>query len=364
MKIAIDASRTTKAHVTGTEHYALALIRALITYNDAQPEPHHITLYFRDPPPPDLFPASPHVAHKIIPIRRVWTHLGFGMALWRDRPDVTFVPAHTLPFIFPGKAIATVHDLGFRYFPQAHPFVSRVYLDWTTPYSARRAKIVLVDSQATADDLARFYNINSDKMRVVYPGVEAPTIGDVDAVRQKYKLPKRYFLFIGTLQPRKNIARIVQAYMHYRASRANPAQLVLAGRKGWLFDEAWLADAEGVHVTGYIAEADKGALYAGAVGLAFTTLYEGFGFPVVEAMQCGTPVIASTTSSLPELVGEAGLLVDPTDINAIAGAMQRIDSDAGLRETLRERGYTQAQHFTWETATRQLWNALTTIGAQ
>ncbi len=346
MRIAIDASRTTVARVTGTEHYARALIRALIEANDS----HHLTLYFRDAPPPDLFPQSARVRHKIIPLRRLWTHARFAAALWHDRPDITFVPAHTLPFVFPGTAAVTVHDLGYKLFPQAHPAKDRRYLDLTTRTSAARASVIFADSQATAADLTRFYGTPPHKIRVVYPGVNAPPIGDLRSVREKYHLPNDYFLFIGTLQPRKNIARLVQAYRLYREQGGQSA-LVLAGGKGWLYEDAWIANAPDVYRIGYVDEADKGALYAAARALVFPSLYEGFGFPVLEAMLCGTPVIASNTSSLPELVGEAGLLIDPLDVRAIAAAMQYITPD-------RERGIAQARRFTWDSAARAVLSAL------
>lgn len=361
MNIAIDASRTTVARITGTEHYALQLIRALIRLNTR----HHLTLYFRDTPSPDLFPTSGRVSNRVIPFARLWTHLRFAAALWQNRPDLTFVPAHTLPILFPGKAVVTVHDLGFRYFPQAHPARQRWYLDWTTRYSARRATIILADSRATADDLTRFYGTPSQKIHVVYPGVDAPPIGDISAMKQKYHLPERYFLFIGTLQPRKNIARIVQAYARWK--QANPhdgAGLVLAGGKGWLYDDTWVQGVQGVDMPGYIDDADKGALYAGALALLFPTLYEGFGFPVLEAMLCGTPVIASTLSSLPELAGDAALLVDPLDTAAIAEAMTRLSRDESLRWTLREKGYQQAAKFTWDRTAQQTLQALESAASQ
>ncbi len=358
MRIAIDASRCTVPRVTGTENYAIQLIRALIRLNTV----HQITLYFRDQPRPDLFPASPIVEQRVIPFKRVWTHIRFAAALWQDKPDVTFVPAHTLPFIFLGRAIATVHDLGFKYFPQAHPASQRLYLDWTTRYSATRAKLILADSQATADDLHTFYGTSSSKIRVVYPGVDKPIVGDVEEVRRKYNLPERYFLFIGTLQPRKNISRLVQAYALWRKQHPNDnTALVLAGGKGWLYDPDWTDNVEGIHITGYIDEIDKGALYAGALALVFPSLYEGFGFPVLEAMSCGTPVIASSTSSLPELVGEAGLLVDPLNVEAIAAAMSKLSSDQPLRQSYHRRGYKQAAKFTWETSAAQLLNAFETL---
>ncbi|HEX2619860.1 MAG TPA: glycosyltransferase family 1 protein, partial [Phototrophicaceae bacterium] len=325
LRIAIDASRTTAARITGTENYAIQLLRGLIVLNECETH-HQLDFYFRDPPAPDLFPVSPYVTHHVIPFRRMWTHLRFAAALWQSnlwglRPDVTFVPAHTLPLLFPGRSVVTVHDLGFKYFPQAHPVRDRLYLDLTTRYSARRAQVILADSAATAHDLKHFYGTSPAKIRVVYPGVDTPIIGDIPTVRAKYGLPERYFVFIGTLQPRKNIARIVQAFDSYRRTSGDSAGLVLAGGKGWLYDPAWVAGGEEVYLPGYIDDADKGALYAGALALVFPSLYEGFGFPVLEAMLCGTPVIAAKTSSLSELVGYAGLLVDPLNVQAIADAM-------------------------------------------
>ncbi len=349
LRIAIDASRTTVPRLTGTEHYSRELIRALIALN----QKHQLTLYFRDAPPDDLFPPSEYVTYKVIPFKRLWTHVRFAAAILRDKPDLTFVPAHTLPLLFPGKAIVTVHDLGYKHFPQAHTGFQRWYLDYSTRHSARRANMVFVDSQATADDLTHFYGTNKKKIQVVYPGVEAPEYNDVD-VFQKYNLPPRYFLFIGTLQPRKNIEGIVRAYRAYRERVEKPAGLVLAGGKGWLYDERWTVGVEGVHLPGYIDEEDKAHLYANAVALVFPSFYEGFGFPVVEALHIGLPAIISNTSSLPEIAGDAALQVDPNDSFQIAIAMMRVETDYTLREDLREAGYKRVRQFQWERAARRV----------
>ncbi len=353
LRIAIDASRTTTAQRTGTENYALRLIRALLE----RPSPHCFTLYFRDQPG-DIFQPAPNVRPRVIPFRRLWTHLRFAAALYRDSPDVTFVPAHSLPILFPGRAVVTIHDLGYVYFPAAHPKLSRLYLDMTTRYSARRAALILADSEATRRDLTAHYGVDARKIRVVYPGVEGierASDAQITAVRAKYKLPERYLLFVGTIQPRKNIARLIAAYREL-PSTENVA-LVLAGRKGWLSADI-RTDAPGVIVTGYADDRDIAALYSGALALVFPSLYEGFGFPVIEAMRCGTPVLCSNTSSLPELAGNAALLVDPSDVNALRQGMERLLNEPELRAELVRRGYHQAEKFTWRAAAEQTLKAL------
>ena len=366
LHIAIDASRATAERPTGTETYSLRLISALINANEQQATPFRLRLYFRAAPAAGLLPRSAAVEQVVVALPRLWTHIGLAASLLRRRSDIVFVPAHTLPFVFPGKAIVTAHDLGYRHFPAAHPARQRRYLDVTTRYSQARADIVLADSRATAADLARFYGTPRDKIRVVYPGVDAPppaTPAQIDAARAKYQLPARYFLFVGTLQPRKNIARLVQAFAAWQAANGDSeTALALAGARGWLFDEAWLAGARNVHETGYISATDKAALLAGATALVLPSLYEGFGMPVIEAMHCGTPVIASNTSSLPELVGEAGLLVDPLDAAAIAAAMRRVSDDEALRRTLAQRGREQARRFSWQSAAAQVLEAFADLG--
>lgn len=359
LRIAIDASRTTVARLTGTEHYALRLIQSLITANNQRKIPYQLNLYFRDTPSPDLFPDSPHTQQHIIPFPRAWTHWRFARDIWTARPDITFVPAHTLPFLFPGKSVVTVHDLGYKYFPEAHPVQQRAYLDLTTRYSQARATYILADSQATANDLTRFYDTSPDKIHVTYPGVDAAplldTMQDVKTIRAKYNLPDRYFLFIGTLQPRKNIQRIIQAFAQWQAQQNNrDTALVLAGGQGWLFDPSWIDGVDNIILTGYIDESDKSTLMKGSIALVFPTLYEGFGFPVIEAMQSETPVIASTTSSLPELIGDAGILVNPEDVAAIADAMSQYVLDDDLRQQMIDRGKVQASKFTWEKTAQQV----------
>lgn len=363
LTIAIDASRTTTAQRTGTENYALQLIRALLALDT----PHRYLLYFRDTPPAGLFADHSRACRKVIPAPRAWTHTRFAWALWRERPDVTFVPAHTLPLWFPGPAVVTVHDLGYVYFPYAHPAASRLYLNWSTRHSVGRATRIIADSLATSKDLAAHYGVSENRITLVYPGGDESLNRVTDpqvlaAMRNRYRLPERYLLFVGTLQPRKNIARIVQAYKRWRSGQPKPdVALVLAGQQGWLYDPRWTAGVEGVFLPGYVADADVAALYSGAQALVFPTLHEGFGFPVLEAMRCGTPVITSNTSSLPEVAGDAALLVNPGDVEEISQAMGRVMTDQALRADLVTKGYQQAQQFTWRHTAEQTMHVLETV---
>lgn len=375
MHIAIDASRAVRARPTGTEAYSWHLIRAL---HRARPEA-AVSLYSPTPLPPDFLPLAPNTsgdtrtpqqrgwqAHSV-PFPRLWTHLRLNLALRRDRPDLLFVPSHVLPIGCPVAAVVTVHDLGYHYYPEAHPALDRWYLEWTTRRHARLAACVLADSQATRDDLCRHYAADPRRVRVVYPGrderlrrVTDPTA--LAAVRQRYGIQGDYLLYLGTLQPRKNLARLVEAF----AAVAERVQLVLAGRPGWLCaDLAAQAERLGlgrrVILTGYVPPEDKAALLSGALALVFPSLYEGFGMPVVEAMACGVPVLTSTVSSLPEVAGDAALLVDPLSPSAIAAGMSRLVGDAGLRQTLAERGTVRAQRFSWAEAARQVWEVFDSL---
>jgi glycosyltransferase involved in cell wall biosynthesis len=268
---------------------------------------------------------------------------------------VLFVPAHVLPLAHPLPTVVTVHDLGYRYFPDAHPTAQRLYLDGSTRFSARGATRVIADSQVTRADLSRFYGIAAEKITVVYPGRDetlAPAYADADRVREHYGLPAEYLLHVGTLQPRKNLERLIEAAAALRVRRPG-LELVLAGRPGWKA-EPILARARAqpgfVRILDYVPQAHLAGLYSGAQVFVFPSLYEGFGFPVLEAMACGTPVVCSNTSSLPEVAGEAALAVAPLDTEAMSAAIGRVLDDPSLRAALVAKGLAQVQRFSWARA--------------
>ncbi len=353
MLIGIDASRAVATQPTGTEVYSQQLIRALI---DLAPD-RRFRLYFNQPPAPDVFRAD-HVERRAIPFPRLWTHARLSLEVTLHPPDVLFVPSHVLPALHPRRSVVTVHDLGYLHFPNAHTRFQRGYLDLSTRWNARAAVRVIADSQATKDDLIARYHTPADQIVVAHPGID-PALRRVEdeahvhSVKTKYGIDGEYLLHVGTLQPRKNLSRLIKAYHLAKP----PHTLVIAGKKGWLYDNLFkqverLGLARRVIFAGYVADADKPALISGATALVFPSLYEGFGFPAVEAMTCGTPVVCSNTSSLKEIAGEAALLVNPTDTDDLAAAIRYITANADLRHTLIERGHAQASRFTWEACAR------------
>ncbi|HRQ41937.1 MAG TPA: glycosyltransferase family 1 protein [Chloroflexota bacterium] len=367
MLVGIDASRTTTGQRTGTEAYAWFLLRALIPL--AGRHGHVVRLYFNAAPPPDLFAEAAHVEKLVMPFARLWTHVRLAAELQQRPPDVFFTPAHVIPLSYHGRSAATVHDLGYHYFPETHPQRQLAYLRWSTRHNGRRASRVFADSQTTKDDLTRFDGISADKIEVVYPGVD-PDLQRVEgeavtAVCQKYHITPPYLLYISTLHPRKNLERLVQAY----AQSDLPHQLVLAGKKGWLSQPIFDAIANlqspisaKIILPGFVADEDKAALISGATAVLYPSLYEGFGFPILEAQACGVPVLAANTSSCPEVAGDAALLVDPSDVNAIADGMIQLVQDQGLRQELVTKGYANVTRFSWEKTAQQILHALEEIG--
>jgi glycosyltransferase involved in cell wall biosynthesis len=264
-------------------------------------------------------------------------------------------------------SVVTVHDLGYRYFPGAHPARQRRYLDWSTRFSARAATHVLADSVATQRDLTHFYGVHPAKISVVYPGRDETLVRvDPAAVRARYGLSPDYLLHVGTLQPRKNLIRLMEAAGTLRP-RWPGLQLVLAGQPGWQSAPILAlarANADWVRLLDYVPDADLPGLYSGARAFVFPSLYEGFGFPVLEAMACGTPVVCANTSSLPEVAGEAALLVDPEDTSALAGALVRLLEAAALRERLIAMGLEQVRRFSWARAASETLNILAQVSAR
>ncbi|MCB0132047.1 MAG: glycosyltransferase family 4 protein [Caldilineaceae bacterium] len=366
MLIGIDASRAGRSVQTGTERYSSTLIRHLLTRPDASQ--HRWRLYVDTPQAAaKLHQEMPRQAGdielRLLPARRLWTHRALAREVLHARPDVLFVPAHVIPFVgWAGRlppTVVTVHDLGFRSFPQLHTRSQRSYLEWSTRWNVHAARAVICVSAATAHDVMRTYGTSDDKLHVVHEApIEARESTGTEPADQQDSgfVPIRpYALYVGTIQPRKNLARVLHAYARLVADAQIEWDLVLVGAPGW-HTAALDATAREltiqarVHFTGYLPDATVDHLLGNALFFCFPSLFEGFGLPVLEAQQKGVPVLTSTNSSLPEVAGDGALLVDPTDVDAIAAAMLQLSRDPALRQRLIAAGHENVQRFSWEKA--------------
>ena len=283
---------------------------------------------------------------------------------WITGPvDLYHSPDFALAPVRRAKTVLTVHDLSFMRHPGCFSPALLAYLLRTVPESVRRANLVLADSESTRVDLIELLRVPPERTAVVYPGVDGrftpEKAPDEAQALARYGIEGPYVLGLGTLQPRKNLARLITAYGHLVREQRVPHDLVIGGSRGWLYEEIdeaieELEFPERVRLIGFVADEDLPALYRGADAFAFPSLYEGFGIPVLEAMACGTPVVTSNTSSLPEAAGDAALLIDPKDVEALTHALWCLLSDESLRDILRAKGFEQAVRFSWEGAAKAL----------
>ncbi len=370
--IGIDASRLAVGHRTGTENYALQVTRGLL---QVAPQT-DFTLYFNNfPPAPvlDSLGLTGHTHLKAMPFPRLWTHLRLSREMLQHPPEALFVPAHVLPLLHPARSVVTIHDLGYLYFPQAHPSSVRRYLDLSTRFSANGSCRIIAVSQATKSDLVRHYGLDPAKITVIYHGYDAEHFRPVEPglarqeARTRYGIgPGRFLLYIGTLQPRKNLLRLLAAFDHLAGdSQFQDLQLVLGGQAGWLsrplLDEAARLNARWpgrVLLPGYLADADVPSLLSEATAFVFPSLYEGFGMPVLEALASGCPVVCSNSSSLPEVAGDAALYHHPLDTLALELVLRRVLTDEPLAAHLRQAGPDQARRFSWPFCAAQTWNVI------
>ncbi|HYN90201.1 MAG TPA: glycosyltransferase family 1 protein [Ardenticatenaceae bacterium] len=291
-------------------------------------------------------------------VRILWEQLLQPRAVRRAGVDLLHALAYVLPFWLTVPAVVTVYDLTFFQVPERFRSTNRSYLRSLTRFSARRARVVCAISESTRRDVVRWLGVPRNRVAVVYPGCDAhftpPRAEEVAAFRARRGLPERFVLYLGTLEPRKNVPALVRAYAEVVGynGRSLPHHLILAGGKGWHYADIFaeverLGLRDRVHFPGFIPAEEQPLWYAAAEAFAYPSLYEGFGLPVLEAMACGTPVITSTASSLPEVIGDAGLAVPADDEEALAESLHRLLGDASLRATLRERGLQQASRFSW-----------------
>ena len=364
MRIAIDA-HSIGAGLGGNETYAANLIEALAEVDSVNVYTLYVTCdeaverFSNRWPNFTVRSTLPHTPLLRIPITL--------SAELRNHPvDVLHVQFTSPPFA-PCPVVVSIHDLSFEHLPETFNRRSRAQLRFTVRRSARRAARILALSEHARQDIISTYKISPDLVTAI--PIAAPAHfrpvedqGELQRVRQTYGIAGDYILSVGSIQPRKNLTRLLSAYKRLRLARPKGKlpQLVIVGKRAWCYRETIQAieevgDQAAVIDTGYVPEADLPALYSGAICFVYPSFFEGFGLPPLEAMKCGTPVITGDRTSLPEVVGDAGVLVNPFDIEAIASAIANVIDDSSFRSRLRAKGLNRARMFDWrETARRTL----------
>ncbi len=266
--------------------------------------------------------------------------------------------------------LLVIHDLAFEHFDDHHSFMVRRFLRNYTPLYAQKAARLVTVSEFSKNDIATRYHVPFDKIDVVYNGVnelyKPANEATIKQVKDKYTGGNDYLVYAGSIHPRKNVARLLQAFDEFRKQHKRPIKLLLVGGKGWKTGEVFnvlgqMKHRDDVILTGHLSAKQLAPVTASAKAMMYTSLFEGFGIPIIEAMRCGVPVVTSNTSSMPEVAGDAALIVDPYNVNAIAEAMQQVLTDDDLREQLVTKGLQRAAQFNWDTSARELWASIEQI---
>lgn len=361
MKIAIDASRAAVKEATGTENYS----RYLIKYLEKLDSKNQYILYLNQPTPLPLA-ISKNFTSRLIKLPRFWTQVRLAWEVIQDKPDLLFIPSHTLPVIHKKelKTVVTIHDLGYEYLKEYHQFPQRLYLNKSTVFAAKKATHLIAVSESTKKDLMSKLGVEEEKITVIHEGVDheifkPQTEDQIRQVKKKYHLSADYLLFVGTIQPRKNLLRMIEAFnLLLRDSKYQKLNLILVGKEGWLSEEIYKAPIklslqDKIRFLNRVSTEDLPALYSGAKMFLFPSLYEGFGLPVLESMASGAPVITSSTSSLPEVAGKAAILINPEETNDLMLAIKSLLDSPEKAEELRKKGFAQSRKFSWEKTAAQ-----------
>jgi len=346
MKIGIDA-QTTMGQKTGFGFYVKNLVENLKKIDKKNQ-------YFLFKPKASCDFSAPK--------RFIWDQIRISKLAKEKKVDILHQPCFSLPLFYGGKIVATIHDLIAVKYGEDIPFFSRMYFSKWMPLTYKKADAIISISEHTKRDIIKYFRIPEEKITVIYEAANASYkkiddqkgIGDV---RKKYQTGDKYLLHIGTLNPRKNLLFLVDVFSEV-IKKHKDYNLVIVGKEGWYFDQLYekvkkLDLKNKIRFTGYIDEKDKAYLYNGASLFVFPSLYEGFGLPPLEAMSCGIPVISSKTSSMPEVVGDAGILLSPNDKKSWIKNINNVLSDKKLQKQMSEKSLERAKYFSWEKCAKQ-----------
>jgi glycosyltransferase involved in cell wall biosynthesis len=361
MRIALDAIPLVAAK-TGVGHYTDALAEHL-----ARVHPEH--QYELLSPFNFAFDACngrpPNLSKWFFPVRSVfrkWWLVGLPTMLQISPVDVFHGTNYCIPVIAPCPTVVTFHDMSLLAQSHTHDAKNVTRGKRRIPIMARRATLIIAPSEWTKREIVTYLGARPDKIRVIYEGarkgIRPLPLTECRTALDKHGVRQPYLLYVGTIEPRKNLLTLIRAYQELLRETPHRPQLVLCGGRGWLDDEVFklveeLKLKEQVRFTGYVDDSDLAALYSAAEVFVYPSLYEGFGLPPLEAMACGAPVVTSNVSSLPEVVGEAGLMADPNDYRAITQCIVELLDDADVLQHFKSAGLEQASRFSWDRAARE-----------
>mgnify|MGYP001569101958 CR=1 FL=1 len=355
MIIGIDGNEANVEKKVGIGEYAYEILREfhdLRFKNDDL----RFKIYLKEPPRPEMPVPTSNFSYKIVGPKKMWTQFGLPLNLFLEKkPDVFFTPTHYAPRFSPIPTIISIMDLSFIHFPNLFAKKDLYQLTNWTKYSVRNAKAIFTISKFSRDDIIKIYGVNPDKVFVTYPGIKQSLSTkfkqlNMDDLRKKFGIEGEYILFVGTLQPRKNITKLIEAFSKLKNDKL---KLVIVGKKGWLYEEILTAPKKynvenRVKFLDFVEDGDLPSLYKNALCFVLPSLYEGFGLPVLEAMKNGCPVVTSNISSLPEAGGDAVLYFDPNNVDDIKEKIEKVISSPELREDMVKKGYNQIKKFSWE----------------
>lgn len=369
MRIAVNTRFLLKNKLEGIGWFTYESLKRIV-----QTHPEHDFIFFFDRPFADEFVFGKNVTPVVLfpPARHPflwywWFQISVTRALRKYNPDMFLSTDGYLSLNTNVKQLLVVHDLAFEHFNGHLDWLTQKYYRYYTPRFTKKAKRIVTVSEFTKNDIVQRYKIAPEKIDVVYngsnPRFQPLTEPAKEEVRRKYTNGSKYFMYAGAIHPRKNISRLFQAFDDFKKDDSTGIKLVIAGRKAWETDETMqvynrMNHKDEVVFLGHLEQSELVSVTGAAEAMVYISLLEGFGIPIVEAMSCDVPVITSNISSMPEVAGDAGILVDPYSVNAITEAMKKISSDTTLRHSLIEKGRVQQKKFSWEKTGDQLWESM------
>lgn len=369
MIIGIDGNEANVPTRVGIGEYAFQLLSQFYSLKKQKKTESEFVIYLKDEPLSHLPPEDEGWTYKIIKPRKFWTRIGLPLNLFLDKekPAIFFSPSHYGPYISPVKTAISIMDLSYIHFPELFAKKDVYQLTNWTAHSAKQANHIFTISNMSKNDIMKEYQVASSDVTVTHLGIKEAYLVNTEKmadIRTKFSIQGDYILFVGTLQPRKNITRLIEAFSKViKAEGHEDLQLVIVGKKGWLYEKILEAPntyhvLEQVKFLDFVSDEDLPGLYEQAKCYVLPSLYEGFGLPVLEAMKYGCPVITSNISSLPEAGGDAALYVDPYSPDDIAEKIVYLLDNPKVQKEMREKGYEHIKKFSWEKTAKETLDVL------